>query len=79
MPSKQKSPIMKVLAACIEVAEIGADVIREVSSSQKDLGQVDKGGIMNVQTDADRNCERVVKATLLSMFPRVVFLFLMNA
>jgi len=73
MASKQKSPIMKVLAACIEVAEIGADVIREVSSSQKDLGQADKGGIMNVQTDADRNCERVVKATLLSMFPQITF------
>ena len=71
MKTKENFPIMKLLAACIEAAEIGAKTIREIHSGGHKLAQVDKGGPMNVQTEADRACERIMKATLLSKFPQV--------
>ena len=72
METKENNyPLMKLLVACIEASEIGAKTIREFHSAGRDLAQVDKGGPMNVQTEADRSCERIIKATLLSQFPQV--------
>ena len=72
MKTKENNyPIMKLLAACIEATEIGAKTIREIHSGGHKLAQVDKGGPMNVQTEADRACERIIKATLLSQYPQV--------
>jgi len=65
--------LMRVMASCVRVADKAAEVVREILNSG-DLGIVDKGGQKNLQTKADRTCEQVIRASLMSQYPKVTLI-----
>ena len=64
------SVLIRVLASSIKVSEKAADVVRKIMSSG-DLGILDKGGQRNLQTKADREAEKLIRASLLTEFPKL--------
>ena len=64
------SVLLKVLSMSLKVSEKAADVVRSIMSSG-DLGILDKGGQKNLQTKADREAEKVIRASLLAEFPKL--------
>ncbi|XP_078484836.1 3'(2'),5'-bisphosphate nucleotidase 1-like [Ciona intestinalis] len=64
------SLILRVLAASVRIADKSATLVREIMSSGE-LGIVDKGGQKNLQTKADTSVEKLIRASLLSLFPKL--------
>lgn len=64
---------MRVMASCVRVADKAAEVVREILNSG-DLGIIDKGGQKNLQTKADRTCEQVIRASLMSQYPKITLI-----
>jgi len=64
---------MRLMASCVRVSEKAAEVVREILNSG-DLGIVDKGGQKNLQTKADRKCEQVIRASLMSKYPSITLI-----
>ena len=64
------SVLLRVLSLSVKVSEKAADVVRKIMSSG-DLGILDKGGQRNLQTKADREAEKLIRASLLSRFPKL--------
>jgi len=65
--------VMRVMASCVRVADKAAEVVREILNSG-DLGIIDKGGQKNLQTKADRTCEQVIRASIMSQFPNLTLI-----
>merc|ERR1712183_1255215 len=64
---------MRLMASCVRVADKAAEVVREILNSG-DLGIIDKGGQKNLQTKADRTCEQVIRASIMSQFPNLTLI-----
>nr|CAB3226109.1 3'(2'),5'-bisphosphate nucleotidase 1-like [Phallusia mammillata] len=65
--------IHRVLAASVRIADKAAELVRQIMTSG-DLGIVDKGGQKNLQTKADRSVEKLIRASLISKFPKLVII-----
>ena len=62
--------LMRVVAAATTIAERAGGVLREIMASGK-LGIVDKGGLNNLQTEADRKAQLLIVSSLMAQFPEV--------
>ena len=64
------SVLLRVLSMSVKVSEKAADVVRKIMSSGN-LEILDKGGQKNLQTKADREAEKLIRASLLAEFPKL--------
>ncbi|XP_037091967.1 3'(2'),5'-bisphosphate nucleotidase 1-like isoform X2 [Pollicipes pollicipes] len=63
-------PVVRVMAASVRIADKAAEIIRGILSAG-DLGIVEKTGINDLQTEADRSAQRCIVANLARQFPRL--------
>ncbi|CAK8675630.1 unnamed protein product [Clavelina lepadiformis] len=64
------STMLRLLASSVRIAERAAEVVRDIMHSG-DLGIIDKGGQRNLQTKADRAVEKLIRASIVSQFPKL--------
>ena len=62
--------VAQILASSVSLANESGKVIRKIFKNGK-LGVVDKGGIANYQTEADRAVERLIVSSLKTQFPKI--------
>ena len=62
--------IAQILASSVSLANESGKVIRKIFKNGK-LGIIDKGGIANYQTEADRAVERLIVSSLKTQFPQI--------
>lgn len=62
--------LMRTLSACVAVAEKAGGVLRDIMASGN-LGIVDKGGINNLQTLADKKAQLLIVSSLMKHSPKV--------
>ncbi|XP_077966954.1 3'(2'),5'-bisphosphate nucleotidase 1-like isoform X2 [Styela clava] len=65
--------LMRLVASSVRAADKAAELVRKIMKGG-DLGIIDKGGLNNFQTEADRSCERLIRATLSSQYPEVTII-----
>lgn len=62
--------LMRLMASSVRAADKAADLVRKIMKGG-DLGIIDKGGLNNFQTEADRSCEKLIRATLAAQYPKI--------
>lgn len=65
--------VARILASSVCLAAESGKLIRTIFNNG-DLGIVDKGGIKNYQTEADRAVERLIISSIKAEFPTVTVL-----
>ena len=60
----------EILASSVVLANESASLVRSIFKNG-DLGVIDKGGLKNYQTEADRAVQRLIITTLRAKFPDV--------
>ncbi|XP_063692885.1 3'(2'),5'-bisphosphate nucleotidase 1-like [Bolinopsis microptera] len=65
--------LMRTLSACVSVAEKAGVVLRDIMASGN-LGIVDKGGINNLQTLADKKAQLLIVTSLMKHSPKATII-----
>jgi len=63
------SVILRMTAASVSISHRASKIVKSIMKSG-DLGIIDKGGIKNLQTEADRSAQRCIMASLNKLFPK---------